>query len=61
MSLHFPSSPSSSPEAIWAIAFNELGQRIRHAFVRPESYQRALAYVRGLMGMVERKKWLASS
>jgi SRSO17 transposase len=56
MPLLFPSANSStSPEEVWAAAFNELGQRIRHAFVRPEAYQRALAYVQGLMSMVERK------
>ncbi len=51
-------SLASSPvllEEIWATAFNELGQRIRHTFVRTESYRRALAYMQGLMGMVERK------
>lgn len=46
---------SSSPKEVWTTAFNELGQRIRHAFVRSESYQRALAYVQGLMSIVERK------
>lgn len=54
MSLPFPLA-NPSPEEVWATAFNELGQRIRHAFVRPEVYQRALAYVQGLMSMVERK------
>lgn len=54
--LHASSASSSIlPEEIWATAFNDLGQRIRRAFVRPESYQRALAYVQGLMGMVKRK------
>lgn len=47
--------PTSSPKEVWTAAFNELSQRIRHAFVRPEAYQRALTYVRGLMGIVERK------
>ncbi|WP_236601496.1 IS701 family transposase [Ktedonobacter sp. SOSP1-52] len=46
---------SSSPEEVWTTAFNELGQRIRRAFVRPESYQRAQTYVQGLMSPVERK------
>ena len=56
MPLHASSAHFSIlPEEIWATAFNELGQRIRHAFVRPESYQRALSYVQGLMGMVKRK------
>ncbi len=56
MPLLFPSANSyTSPEEVWAAAFNELGQRIRHAFVRPEAHQRALAYVQGLMSMVERK------
>jgi len=56
MPLHASTVLSSAlPEEIWATAFNELGQRIRHAFVRPESYQQALAYLRGLMSPVERK------
>src|SRR5215472_16020149 len=40
---------------VWTAAFNDLGQRIRRYFVRPESYQQALAYLRGLMSPVERK------
>jgi len=50
-------SPNSSPspERVWATAFNELGQRIRHSFVRHEPYHQALAYVQGLMSPVERK------
>ena len=49
------SSTSVSPEEVWATAFNELGQRIRHAFVRAEPYHQALAYVQGLMSPTERK------
>src|SRR5882762_9280800 len=38
--IHASSAHSSAlPEEIWVTAFNELGQRINHAFVRPESYQ----------------------
>ncbi len=56
MPLHFPSSsPSSSPQEVWTAAFNELGQRIRQYFVRPEPYRRTLAYMQGLMSPVERK------
>lgn len=56
MPLHASSAHSSAlPEEIWVTAFNELGQRIKPAFVRPESYQHALAYMQGLMGIVERK------
>ncbi len=56
MSLHAPpASLSSAPEEMWTTAFNELGQRMRYAFARPESYLRALAYLQGLMGLVERK------
>ena len=48
MPLHASSAHSSAlPEEIWVTAFNELGQRIKHAFVRPESYQHALAYMQG--------------
>ncbi|GHO47200.1 hypothetical protein KSX_84700 [Ktedonospora formicarum] len=38
---------SALPEEVWATAFNKLGQRIRQAFVRPESSQLALVYVQG--------------
>ena len=56
MPLHFPSSsPSSSPQEVWTAAFNELGQRIRQYFVRPEPYRRTLTYMQGLMSPVERK------
>jgi SRSO17 transposase len=56
MSLQVPTaSPSSAPEEVWTTAFDELSQRIRHAFVRPEPHLRALTYLQGLMGPVERK------
>jgi SRSO17 transposase len=56
MPLLFPTANSSaSPEEVWTAAFNELGQRIRHYFVRQEPYHRALAYVQGLMSPTERK------
>ena len=56
MSLPFPViNESSSPEEVWTTAFQELGQRIRHHFVRQESYHRALNYVRGLMSEISRK------
>jgi SRSO17 transposase len=45
----------ASPEEVWTTAFKELGQRIRYSFVRQASYQRALAYLQGLMSLVERK------
>lgn len=46
---------SSSPEEVWTTVFSELGQRIKHSFVRPESHSRALTYMQGLMSSVERK------
>lgn len=56
MPLLFPSaSPYPSPEEVWTTAFNELSQRIRRYFVRPEPHQRALSYAQGLMSPVERK------
>ena len=56
MPLLFPSaSPYLSPEEVWTTAFNELSQRIRRYFVRPEPHQRALSYAQGLMSSVERK------
>jgi SRSO17 transposase len=58
----FPTaSPSSSPEEVWTTAFNQLSQRMSGFFVRSESYQRALAYIQGLMSSVERKNgWQVS-
>ncbi|GHO79193.1 hypothetical protein KSD_69640 [Ktedonobacter sp. SOSP1-85] len=40
---------------VWTMAFNQLSQQISGFFVRSESYQRALAYMQGLMSSVERK------
>src|SRR5260221_8380537 len=50
-----PASPSSSPGEVWTAAFNQLGQRMRLHFVRPEPYQRALTYMQGLMSKASRK------
>src|SRR5260221_9125722 len=44
-----------SPEEVWTTVFKEVGQRIRHAFVRQASHQRALAYLQGSMSLLERK------
>jgi SRSO17 transposase len=56
MPLLFPSATSFlSPEEEWTTVFNECGQRIRHAFVRPEPYHQALAYIQGLMSGASRK------
>src|SRR5260370_26865130 len=59
MPLHFPSSsPSSSPEAMWVTAFNELGRRIRRYFVRSEPHHQALASMQGLMsGALRKNGW----
>lgn len=52
----FPSeNVHTSLGEVWTIAFQDLGQRIRSTFVRQESHQRALAYLQGLMSLVERK------
>ena len=52
----FPSAnPSASPEEAWTAAFEQLSQRIRRSFRRPESHQRAQTYVQGLMSDVSRK------
>src|SRR6266699_3918436 len=40
---------------VWTTAFQDLGQRIRSSFVRQESHQQTLAYLQGLMSLVERK------
>src|SRR5258708_33816440 len=56
MPLPYPDAGSySSPNEKWTSAFNDLSQRIRFCFTRPEPHQRALAYVQGLMTSVERK------
>jgi SRSO17 transposase len=47
--------PSSFPEEIWTTAFNRVSQQIRQHFVRPESHQRALANLQGLMSQASRK------
>ncbi len=64
MPLHFPSSsPSSSPEAMWVTACNELGRRIRRYFVRSEPHHQALASMQGLMSGASRKtggRWLCA-
>lgn len=48
-------SPSASPEEVWTAAFEKLSQQIRRSFIRPETHQHALTYVRGLMSDVSRK------
>jgi len=50
-----PTDPSVFPEEIWTAALNQLSQQIRQHFVRPESHQRALAYLQGLMSNASRK------
>jgi hypothetical protein len=51
----FSSLDASFPEEIWTTSFNELSQRIRQYFLRPEPHQRARAYVQGLMSESSRK------
>ncbi len=56
MPFHFPTArTSSSPEEAWTAAFNHLSQHIRQHFIRPETHQRALAYIQGLMSDASRK------
>jgi SRSO17 transposase len=43
------------PQEVWTTALDQLSQRIRHHFVRPEPHQRALAYLQGLMSQIPRK------
>jgi SRSO17 transposase len=45
----------TSPKEVWTTAFQDLGQRITGSFVRQASHQQALAYLQGLMSLVERK------
>ncbi|GHO64640.1 hypothetical protein KSC_035320 [Ktedonobacter sp. SOSP1-52] len=47
--------PPSRAEEVWTTTFNELGQRIRQHFVRPEPHQRALTYMQALMSPMGRK------
>jgi SRSO17 transposase len=49
------SSSSPSPEAVWSVAFQEVGERIGPVFARSETRARAQAYLRGLLSPVERK------
>ena len=46
--MSFSSSISSSLEEVWTTAFQELRQRMRSHFMRPEPHQRALVYIQGL-------------
>lgn len=46
---------SSSPEAVWSTAFEEVCERMGPVFARSETRERAQAYVRGLLSPVERK------
>jgi DDE superfamily endonuclease len=46
---------SSSPEALWTTAFEEVCERIGPCFARSETRERAKAYLRGLLSPVERK------
>jgi SRSO17 transposase len=50
-----PFISAASPQAAWTNAFQELGQRMRPYFARPEPHQHALAYIEGLMSDVSRK------
>jgi hypothetical protein len=40
---------------VWTTALDQLSQRLKPYFVRPESHQRALAYPQGLMNDASRK------
>src|SRR5438552_9196989 len=54
-SLVSSSSPLASPQALWGRAFEEVCERIGPAFARPETRERAQAYLRGLLSPIERK------
>ncbi len=45
----------SSPEVVWARAFEEMCERIGPVFARSETRERAQVYLRGLLSPVERK------
>jgi len=55
MAFSLPASPSSFPKEVWTTALDQLSQRIRQYFVRPEARQRTLAYLQGLMSDASRK------
>ena len=46
---------SSSPEALWTAAFEEVCERIGPCFARSETRNRARAYLQGLLSPIERK------
>lgn len=46
---------SSSPEALWTAAFEEVCERIGPCFARSETREWTKAYLRGLLSPVERK------
>ena len=43
----------------WAAGLQALHQRVAGRFGRREPRQRALAYLKGLLGSVERQEWVA--
>jgi SRSO17 transposase len=47
--------PSVEELRTWADSLEEIQQRLAHFFVRAEPRQRAMAYIRGLVGQTERK------
>jgi hypothetical protein len=49
-------SMAFSLKEVWTTALNKLSQQIRLHFVRPESHQRVLANIQGLMSGASRKK-----
>ena len=46
---------SSSPEAVWGAALEDVCERIGPIFARSETRERAQAYLRGLLSPIERK------
>jgi SRSO17 transposase len=46
---------TSSPEAVWGAAFEEVCERMGPVFARSETRERAQAYLRGLLSPIERK------
>ncbi len=46
---------TSSPEIVWAAAFEEVCERIGPVFARSETRERAQVYLRGLLSPIERK------
>ena len=60
MAFSHPTSPSSFPKEVWTAALDQLSQRIREYFVRPEISSTSACLCTGIDESGGTKKWMAS-